>query len=181
MILYKQISMNSMPTTYQVSDQRGFSLIEVLLSMVLLVLVSTVVIAMGSGTLVNAFSNQDRTRALSYTQEAVEQLRAIRDTDPQRIFIDPASDLWCPPSPPTSYYYFSLEGDLIDYYCGIPDPDDPGQLAFFQIDDTRFYRIIKARTYNADLNKQEIEVTTYYPEKSVYRSVSLVAYLTNWQ
>lgn len=178
MLLYKQLSMKFVSMIHHHSSQKGFSLVEVLLSMTLLVIVSTVVIAMGSGTLVNAFSNQDRTRALSYTQEAVEQLRAIRDVDPQRIFINPATDLWCPPSPPDSYYYFSLEGDVIDYYCGIPvNPDD----AHFQITGTRFYRVVRARTYNADLNKQEIEVITYYPEKSVYRSVSLVAYLTNWQ
>lgn len=149
-----------------VHDQRGFSLIEILLSMVLLVMVGGVVIAMGSGTLVNAFSNQDRTRALSYTQEAVEQIRAFRDAQPHTFFNF------------GNGYYKLVPTDTPPLTLVGTSPPAANHPNYRLAADPRFYRVIHIV---GDTEKKQVTVTTYFPEKSEYRSVSLVTYLTNWQ
>lgn len=150
----------SLPQLFKSQD--GLSLIEILVSIVLVVIIGTVAVTVGSGTLLDAQANQDRARALSYTLEALEQVRSIRDTDPDSLFALPDGTYVLTETalnPVSAFNEASPEPHLIP-------------------DTTRYYRVVEI---SGDSERKEVHVVTYFKEKSVFRSVETTAYLTDWQ
>lgn len=146
-------------------EAQGFTLIEILVSLVVIVLISTIAVSLGSGTLLDAQSNQDRSRALSYSVEGVELVRSIRDVSPQELF-----------SILDGYYRLDTTSDPV--LVAGSEPVDDSDYPNYEIGDSGYYRVLYLF---GDTESKQVNVTTYYQEKEVWRSVDMVGYFTNWQ
>ncbi|MCA9390203.1 hypothetical protein KC571_02260 [candidate division WWE3 bacterium] len=151
------------------NNKSGISLVEILLSVGILLVIGTVIINVGSSTLLSSNTNRNRTRALYYTQQAIEQVRLIRDANSQDIF--------------TMYGYYNLDSSvpqLVAVTITHP-PANPVSTAFL-IDPDGFYRMIEINDYNvSDPTRKIIMVTTAYRDKNDYKTVTASTYLTDWQ
>lgn len=164
MSILKSLSLPS-----KLSSEKGLSLIEILVSMALIAVIGTVAVTIGSGTLLDAQSNQDRARALSYTLEALEEIRSIRDAEPAKLFSL------------SNGTYVLTEADGLDGVESQFIPESPDTYEEYQIPDTNYYRVITLLSPDCSNMCKEIHVVTYFKEKSVMRSVETTAYLTDWQ
>lgn len=161
---------NLLDKLHSTTNKKGVTLIEVLLSVGIILIVGSAIVTLTSSNLLTSNNNRNRTRALSYTREAIEGVRAVRDS----------GNLSFQDSIPR-FFVWQDTGNLSTSLVlrGTTPPLIPD--ANFQIDTTGFYRVIEISLYDpGNFDKVLVKVTTYYRDKNVYRAVEAVSYLTNW-
>lgn len=154
----------SLPSIFD--SEKGLSLIEILVSMMLIAVIGIVAVSIGSSTLINAQANQDRARALSYTLEALEEIRSIRDAQPASFFALESGT------------YALTETGLVEAESF--DPDNPDNELPYTIAN-KYYRVVTLTSPECDSDCKQIHIVTYFMEKSAMRSVDTTGYLTDWQ
>jgi len=158
--------LKSLPLPSTLSSEKGLSLLEILVSMMLIAVIGVVAVTIGSNTLLDAQANQDRARALSYTLEALEEIRSIRDAQPANLFsLEDGT--------------YSLAEDGLTKIGDAFVPETPNDA--YLISDTNYYRVITLTSPNCEGQCKQIHIVTYFREKSAMRSVETTGYLTDWQ
>jgi len=165
MSIFKRFSLPS-----HLSSEKGSSLLEILVSILLISIIGVVAVSIGSNTLLDAQANQDRARALSYTLEALEEIRSIRDARPADLFdIDDGV-----------YILVTADGgNKLTKAMNNFNPESPSE--DYLLEGTRYYRVIELTSPECDGLCKQIHIVTYFKDKSAMRSVETTGYLTDWQ
>lgn len=145
------------------TSQRGVTLIEVLLAVVLIGVLSAALIQLGITALKGANTGKMRSVAVELTKEALEAARAARDQNSNSFF-----------SLTSGYYNYN--GTSFSRVSGtaptMPDAN------YAVSGHANYYRVIQ---FTATANRMDVTVTTYWQEGGSYNSLDMATVLTKWR
>ncbi|MBM4401768.1 MAG: prepilin-type N-terminal cleavage/methylation domain-containing protein [Candidatus Cloacimonetes bacterium] len=146
--------------------QRGVTLIEVLLAVVLIGILSAALIQLGITALKGANAGKMRSVAVELTKQGLEAARAKRDENSSAFFAQ-------------SDGFYRYTGSAFEPISGtepvMPADKDPYAVTGF----TNYYRVIHFETTATDTIT--VTVKTYWQEGGSYNSVDMATVLTKWR
>lgn len=151
----------------------GFTLIEVLVSMAIVMMVMTAVVAGVSFSVRNTRLSKDRSLAVRYAQEAVEWLRGWRNREGWQVFTDV---IRADGDPRVIYCLGSLPGDLDGFValanggCGEGD----------EIEGTKFSREVEMVVEGGG-DRVTVETVVSWDEGGETKQSSLRTVMTKWE
>lgn len=153
---------NKFVRTVHLSNQRGVTLVEVLLAVALVVILVAALSQLGITALRTADAGRSRVTAIGLTRETIEAARSLRDQDSDNFFLINSG-------------YYTYDGSFSFVSATAPsDPYTPYQVPNFD----NFFRVIQ---FTRSADKMDIDVTTYWKEHGSYPKVVNATTLTRWR